>query len=531
MPRDYPQGIVAPLDTNYRLPSDILEAATMLLPAASQEEILWNSGVSDCVSSFDVSPAASEKIAATVIQSVLSQRCCEKTRDITVDNGLRFGESLLLSKGMQELDSTVLIHGLWDAREEAKFVASTIRRRSKKRRESLISAMKSLDDALSVATEEELLDLTDVAVMVRSSQQLFRVKEALANAGIPFVVDNEKGKPEYIEGEDVQAWIPPKRNRPTPTIPMKPATIMTMHRSKGEEFDDIYLVGWSEGEFPHPEAVSSSRVHEERRLAYVALTRARQRVVITHSFMRRVLHYGRTGSKRYVTSQVLPSRFLYELVPSKKNVDGITESPEDSEPSNAGLTRDNKGTVWKRDAGIKDYISGQNLPQYFQKSYKQPTGYVANRADLRRHTSININSIASCCAKVDDATKSVVKSQFSIGDEVTVINKTHKKYGVRGIVINLTNCFVCLREYATDTIVKIKPQSLGVGSEVVTTVSKFNVGDRVAVVDRTHNKFGMNGIVEKQTRCFVFFTDCATQESTRIKPIFLELFNARKTSP
>ncbi|EED90035.1 hypothetical protein THAPSDRAFT_263669, partial [Thalassiosira pseudonana CCMP1335] len=176
--RDYPQGIVAPLDTNYRLPSDILEAATMLLPAASQEEILWNSGVSDCVSSFDVSPAASEKIAATVIQSVLSQRCCEKTRDITVDNGLRFGESLLLSKGMQELDST--------------FVASTIRR------------------------------------------------------------------------------------RPTPTIPMKPATIMTMHRSKGEEFDDIYLVGWSEGEFPHPEAVSSSRVHEERRLAYVALTRARQ---------------------------------------------------------------------------------------------------------------------------------------------------------------------------------------------------------------------------------------------------------------
>jgi hypothetical protein len=156
---------------------------------------------------------------------------------------------------------------------------------------------------------------------------------------------------------------------------------MTMHKAKGEEFDDIYLAGWTEGEFPHPEATSSNRVHEERRLAYVALTRARQRVVITHSFMSRKLHFGRGGTKRFVTSQVAPSRFLYELVPSKKHIDGIANK-------NEVLDGDNVGTFWDRSAGIKEYVAGTNIPQWFQESFKKPAGYVSRREDVRPHTTL-----------------------------------------------------------------------------------------------------------------------------------------------
>ena len=100
------------------------------------------------------------------------------------------------------------------------------------------------------------------------------------------------------EEEDTLSWLSQKRSKDVETLPMKPVIVATMHRSKGEEYDDVYLAGWTEGEFPHPDAVSSNRVHEERRLAYVALTRARQRVVITHSFMTRVLHYGKDGRKK-----------------------------------------------------------------------------------------------------------------------------------------------------------------------------------------------------------------------------------------
>ena len=160
---------------------------------------------------------------------------------------------------------------------------------------------------------------------------------------------------------------------------MKPATLMTMHRSKGEEFDDYYLAGWTEGEFPHPDAVSSNRVHEERRLAYVALPRSRQRVVLTHAFMSRVLHFRKDGGKRCVTSQDKLSLFVYELMPSKRALAGITNNDVDVgdcswlPPSSS----DSKGTVWERDLGYKEWVAGENLPDFFQKSYQNPNGYTS----------------------------------------------------------------------------------------------------------------------------------------------------------
>ena len=365
--KDFPQGVVAPLDVCYRLPTDILDAANMLLPPEMSRSHKGNT--SQKTKSFDVSPAAAAKVASNVSGSSSSHK------DQTRGNSL-LGNELLLSKGMKKLDSTVLIHGLWDDREEAKYIASAIRRRSKERRKSLLKALRNLDDNLSPAQEKELLDLTDVAVLVRSSKQINMIEEALTKAGIPFTVTDKH------DGESPSAPLAQRKNSgKEEMIPMRPVNIMTMHKAKGEEFDDIYLAGWTEGVFPHPEATSSNRVHEERRLAYVALTRARQRVVITHSFMSRKLHFGRGGTKRFVTSQVAPSRFLYELVPSKKHIDGIANK-------NEVLGGDNVGTFWDRSAGIKDYVAGTNIPQWFQESFKKPVGYVSRREDVRPHTTL-----------------------------------------------------------------------------------------------------------------------------------------------
>ena len=65
--------------------------------------------------------------------------------------------------------------------------------------------------------------------------------------------------------------------------------MMTMHAAKGLEFDVIFLPGWEEGLFPHQKSIEEkgqSGLGEERRLAYVGLTRAKKKVVVSFSMNR-----------------------------------------------------------------------------------------------------------------------------------------------------------------------------------------------------------------------------------------------------
>ena len=84
-------------------------------------------------------------------------------------------------------------------------------------------------------------------------------------------------------------------------------TIMTIHAAKGLEFDNVFCVGWEEGVFPSQRAIDEgglASLEEERRLAYVAITRARRQCTILHAANRRI--YGQWTSS-------IPSRFIEEL--------------------------------------------------------------------------------------------------------------------------------------------------------------------------------------------------------------------------
>ena len=84
--------------------------------------------------------------------------------------------------------------------------------------------------------------------------------------------------------------------------------LMTMHTAKGLEFETVFLVGLEEGLLPHSRSLDSeAEVEEERRLLYVGLTRARERVVLSHA-RRRSLFGGFRDQ--------LPSRFLSEIPPA-----------------------------------------------------------------------------------------------------------------------------------------------------------------------------------------------------------------------
>jgi DNA helicase-2/ATP-dependent DNA helicase PcrA len=81
--------------------------------------------------------------------------------------------------------------------------------------------------------------------------------------------------------------------------------LMTVHSAKGLEFDVVFLSGLEEGLFPHEQsATERDGLEEERRLAYVAITRARNRLYLSHA-QTRMLH----GQTRYN----IPSRFLEEI--------------------------------------------------------------------------------------------------------------------------------------------------------------------------------------------------------------------------
>jgi DNA helicase-2/ATP-dependent DNA helicase PcrA len=81
--------------------------------------------------------------------------------------------------------------------------------------------------------------------------------------------------------------------------------LMTVHSAKGLEFDAVFLTGLEEGLFPHEQSANErDGLEEERRLAYVAITRARNRLYLSHA-QTRMLH----GQTRYN----IPSRFLEEI--------------------------------------------------------------------------------------------------------------------------------------------------------------------------------------------------------------------------
>jgi DNA helicase-2/ATP-dependent DNA helicase PcrA len=81
-------------------------------------------------------------------------------------------------------------------------------------------------------------------------------------------------------------------------------TLMTLHNAKGLEYRAVFMIGCEDGVFPHSRAIDEGMLEEERRLCYVGLTRARERLTLTHARRRTIFGSSGTG---------VPSRFLGEI--------------------------------------------------------------------------------------------------------------------------------------------------------------------------------------------------------------------------
>ena len=96
--------------------------------------------------------------------------------------------------------------------------------------------------------------------------------------------------------------------------------MMTIHSAKGLEFENVFIVGMEEGIFPGMQCVYSdpSEIEEERRLAYVAVTRAKKTLTVTNCYTRML--YGQTARN-------LPSRFIQEMPVEYLNISSDNTSP------------------------------------------------------------------------------------------------------------------------------------------------------------------------------------------------------------
>lgn len=160
-------------------------------------------------------------------------------------------------------------------------------------------------------------------------------------------------------------------------------SVMTLHAAKGLEFDVVFLPGWEEGLFPHQRALDEGgrkALEEERRLAYVGLTRAKKKAYISFAGSRRVYNQWQNN---------LPSRFLSELPPehiesesvltnryTSRHDQGYVYEEENVEES---YDRFNRNSRYSSSRFRDDEYSDSSRSGYQDKSYtKQDYSYKNN---------------------------------------------------------------------------------------------------------------------------------------------------------
>ncbi|MFZ4120625.1 MAG: ATP-dependent helicase [Caulobacterales bacterium] len=185
--------------------------------------------------------------------------------------------------------------------------------------------------------------------------------------------------------------------------------LSTLHAAKGLEWPLVFLPGWEETVFPSQRSIDEGgekSLEEERRLAYVGITRARERAIITFAASRQI--YGRWQS-------VIPSRFVDEL--PEANVDATSETgyaqAASLPPSGAGGVRDGWARFDTNGQGAS-FNSGYSSPGW--KRAQDRGGFSGNRAPI-------IDAEAKLVAKSGTQDGSFRKGQMVL----------HEKFG-RGVI-------------------------------------------------------------------------------------------------
>lgn len=231
-----------------------------------------------------------------------------------------------------------------------------------------------------------------------------------------FVDTHDEEDAEYaapVAGEDAEAapvrvlrgdsladfieWVRLRTDLDTVAEDGMAVTLMTVHSSKGLEFDCVFVAGMEETLFPHMNSVNDAAgIEEERRLAYVAITRARKKLFLTCAYARQI--FGQTSSNPV-------SRFIQEIPMELRQTTGV---------GSAGFS----GTGWEK-RGSRKGIAGSGTEAGGGRVFgRSSASGSAGRSDART------SRVASSYVRPGAEKKSAAKMTFAVGDTVD-----HKTFG------------------------------------------------------------------------------------------------------
>jgi len=380
--RDYPNATVVKLEQNYRSTQKILDAAHSVVRnnAARKEKQLWTERTGGepvtVVQAHDEHHEA--ETIAREIERLRREGVVTSARDVAVlyrtnaqsraiedvfrGFGLAYqvvgGVSFYARREVKDVLAYLrLLRNPVDSVAIARVLNTPPRGIGAKGQAGLAAFAKERGipaaDALLLAEQADDIPKRQAAAMVAFGRLLERIRDELPLKDLPEIVDEvvrATGYGAYLkdgteEGEERHAnvlelrtiaedYVDLPRDEQLPSFmeevalvsdvdefaEAKPAaTLITMHAVKGLEFPIVFVTGMEEGVFPHSRSLDDERqLEEERRLCYVAITRAMHRCYLT--FARRRQLFGRTNENP-------PSRFLREL-PDDIELRGEIETEE-----------------------------------------------------------------------------------------------------------------------------------------------------------------------------------------------------------
>jgi DNA helicase II / ATP-dependent DNA helicase PcrA len=411
--RDYPEAKVVKLEQNYRSTQTILDAANAVVAnnASRKSKALWTAGeegeririfaASDeyaearfVVSEIErlIDGGASARDISVFYRTNAQSRALEDVLvregvPYQVVGGVRFYERAEIKDAMAYLsvisnpDDSVSLERIVNVPKRGLGATSVAKLQDYARRNGV-----SLYQALS---EADAVDLTGAAKKAcRAVRDLFEgwrvaAREVPPTELIGAVLD-ESGYRKELEAEDtveaesrlenleelINAAREYERVEPEPTLggflqeqalysdqdsltsEGGSVTLMTLHNAKGLEFGHVFVVGMEEGTFPHARSLDEHNLEEERRLAYVGITRARETLTLTHARLR-----SSWGEREYR----MPSRFLSEIPDEYKSGTVSGSFANTSGRGGWGMALPGRGGPERAASGVVAYRTGEKV--------------------------------------------------------------------------------------------------------------------------------------------------------------------------